>query len=177
MNTFKLNLIFAPALVLAGMLAFSPAMAEKPSWAGGGKGDKENRSDNRDSRGGGHDSKGGGHEGNERSSRGEGKRDHFEHSHRVAVHDYYDNQFRSGHCPPGLAKKHNGCMPPGQAKKWHMGQHLPREVVFYSVPQELVIQIGRPPSGYRYVRVDSDILLMSIATRMIVDSIQNLGRS
>lgn len=22
-----------------------------------------------------------------------------------------------GGCPPGLAKKHNGCMPPGQAKK------------------------------------------------------------
>jgi hypothetical protein len=22
------------------------------------------------------------------------------------------------HCPPGLAKKDNGCMPPGQAKKY-----------------------------------------------------------
>lgn len=26
-------------------------------------------------------------------------------------------------CPPGLAKKHNGCLPPGQAKKLHRGQH------------------------------------------------------
>lgn len=27
-----------------------------------------------------------------------------------------------GGCPPGLAKKHNGCMPPGQAKKLYRGQ-------------------------------------------------------
>ena len=27
-----------------------------------------------------------------------------------------------GGCPPGLAKKHNGCMPPGQAKKLHRGE-------------------------------------------------------
>lgn len=28
-----------------------------------------------------------------------------------------------GGCPPGLAKKHNGCMPPGQARKLSRGQH------------------------------------------------------
>jgi hypothetical protein len=27
-----------------------------------------------------------------------------------------------GGCPPGLAKKHNGCMPPGQARKLARGQ-------------------------------------------------------
>ena len=27
-----------------------------------------------------------------------------------------------GGCPPGLAKKHNGCLPPGQAKKLNRGQ-------------------------------------------------------
>lgn len=32
-----------------------------------------------------------------------------------------DDRYENGrNCPPGLAKKHNGCMPPGQAKK--MGQ-------------------------------------------------------
>ena len=25
--------------------------------------------------------------------------------------------YGAGGCPPGLAKKHNGCLPPGQAKK------------------------------------------------------------
>lgn len=27
-----------------------------------------------------------------------------------------------GGCPPGLAKKHNGCLPPGQARKLYRGQ-------------------------------------------------------
>nr|NUR37075.1 hypothetical protein [Sphingomonas sp.] len=36
----------------------------------------------------------------------------------------YDNDYGygGGGCPPGLAKKHNGCMPPGQAKKLYRGQ-------------------------------------------------------
>jgi hypothetical protein len=32
-----------------------------------------------------------------------------------------------GSCPPGLAKKHNGCLPPGQAKKlYDVGQRYNR---------------------------------------------------
>ncbi len=32
--------------------------------------------------------------------------------------------------PPGLAKKNNGCLPPGQAKKrYQVGQPLPRRVL------------------------------------------------
>jgi Ni/Co efflux regulator RcnB len=95
----------------------------------------------------------------------------------VIVRQYYSEDYRSGRCPPGLAKKHNGCMPPGQAKKWHIGQPLTRDVVYYTVPQPLLIQLSPAPSGYRYVRVDSDILLMAIGTRMIIDAIQNLGRT
>ena len=42
---------------------------------------------------------------------------------RSAVRTYYRNEFASGNCPPGLAKKNNGCLPPGQAKKlWTVGQ-------------------------------------------------------
>jgi len=37
----------------------------------------------------------------------------------------WDNPYGYGRggCPPGLAKKHNGCMPPGQARKLARGQH------------------------------------------------------
>jgi len=36
-----------------------------------------------------------------------------------------------GSCPPGLARKHNGCMPPGQAKKaYTVGQRYNRNVGF-----------------------------------------------
>ena len=36
----------------------------------------------------------------------------------------WDNDYGYGRggCPPGLAKKHNGCMPPGQARKLARGQ-------------------------------------------------------
>jgi hypothetical protein len=53
---------------------------------------------------------------------------------------------------------------------------MPRDVIYYSVPQPLVLQIGPPPSGYRYVRVASDILMIAIGTGMVVDAIQDLGR-
>ena len=67
-------------------------------------------------------------------------------------------------------------MPPGQAKKWRVGERLPRDVVYYDVPQPLIVQMGAPPSGYRYVRVASDILMIAIGTGLVVDAIQDLGR-
>jgi Ni/Co efflux regulator RcnB len=95
---------------------------------------------------------------------------------RREASDYYEAQGRSGKCPPGLAKKHNGCMPPGQAKKWQLGRPLERDVVFYPVPQDVVVRIGMPPAGYRYVRVLGDVLLVAIGTNMVVDAIEDLMR-
>jgi Ni/Co efflux regulator RcnB len=66
-------------------------------------------------------------------------------------------------------------MPPGQAKKWRIGQPLPRDVVFYDLPPKLVLEIGVPPSGYRYVRVAADILMIVEGTGMVVDAINDLG--
>lgn len=186
MQRTKLGTKTTLALAIAGMLAIGPAMAEKPSWAGGGKADRnEQRSDNRDNAKGDRDNakgdrdnaKGERRDNNQNAARDGERRNHFEDRHRVAIRDYYDREYRAGRCPPGLAKKHNGCMPPGQAKKWQVGQQLPGDVVYYPVPQALVAQIGVPPAGYRYVRVASDILLMAVGTRMVVDSIRDLGRS
>ncbi len=180
MNCIGSRTKIALALAVAGMLAIGPAMAEKPSWAGGGKPDREARSNQRDNQRDNQKSER--RDSDSRSSRDDdrnagGRRDHFESRHRVMVRDYYGERYSAGRCPPGLAKKHNGCMPPGQAKKWQIGQRLQRDVVYYSVPQQLVVQIGQPPAGYRYVRVASDILMMAIGTGMIVDAIQDLGRS
>ena len=85
----------------------------------------------------------------------------FNDGQRRHAHQWYGEQYRAGHCPPGLAKKNNGCMPPGQAKKWRVGQRLPAGVVYYPVPQPVVVQLG---------------LLMAIGTRMVVDAITDLGR-
>lgn len=167
MKPVALKMNCALALLIGGMLAAGPVMAEKPAWAGAGKSGKNERADRRDEQKG---------ERHDKDGPAAGKRSHFEDKHRVAVREYYGEQFSRGRCPPGLAKKQNGCMPPGQAKKWNVGQPLPRAVTYYSVPQPLVLRIGAPPSGYRYVRVGSDILLIETATRMIIDAIQDLGR-
>jgi hypothetical protein len=100
---------------------------------------------------------------------------HFEAHHRVIVRDYYVTQYGTGQCPPGLAKKNNGCMPPGQAKNWSKGEPLPGEVVFYDLPTALVVRIGTPPPGYRYVRVAADILLIAVGTKMVIDAVTDLG--
>ena len=106
---------------------------------------------------------------------GHGK--HFGDHDRTVIHDYYVDAGRGGgHCPPGLAKKNNGCLPPGQAKKWAMGQPLPSAVVYEPLPPALVVQLTPPPGGYRYVRVAGDILMISAGTHMVVDAIQDLGR-
>jgi Ni/Co efflux regulator RcnB len=175
-----LKLNCAMALVVAGIFAAAPALADKPAGKGKGKEEQVDRRDEQKSER--HDEQKGERREYDKKSRAGGddrsaaQRRHFEDQHRVAVREYYTEQFRGGRCPPGLAKKNNGCMPPGQAKKWQMGRPLPRDVVYYQVPQELVARIGPPPSGYRYVRVASDILMIAIATGLVVDAIDDLGR-
>jgi len=100
---------------------------------------------------------------------------HFGDRQRTVVHDYYDRDRQSGFCPPGLAKKRNGCMPPGQAKKWRVGRPLPRDVVYQDLPPRLVVELGVPPVGHRYVRVAADILLIAVGTGMVIDAIEDLG--
>lgn len=92
------------------------------------------------------------------------------------LRDYYGVQVRGGNCPPGLAKKGNGCMPPGQAKKWGVGRPLPRDVVYYDLPPDLIVRMPPPPVGHRYVRVAGDILLIAIGSSMVVDAVQDILR-
>jgi Ni/Co efflux regulator RcnB len=100
---------------------------------------------------------------------------YFNDQHRSIVRDYYVEEYRTGRCPPGLAKKHNGCMPPGQAKRWAIGRPLPRDVVYFDLPSTVIQQIGYPPAGYRFVRVASDILMIAIGTGVVMDAITDLN--
>ena len=179
--TQKINTLIARAVgcALAGLLTVGPAFADK-----GGKGhDKDDRGDRgeqRDDRDRGDRGHGDKHKGDkDHGDKDRGDRvsrvEHFGDPHRVYVHDYYTTQYRGGHCPPGLAKKHNGCMPPGQAKRWDVGQPLARDIRYYEVPAPLVLQLGQPAPGYRYVRVDDNILLLATGTRMVVDAIRGFG--
>jgi len=156
-------------------LTTNVAFAEKPAWKDGGK--HQNQKEKIKV-----------HSGKEREYRRheepprhrgdssfERQAGYFSDRHRAAIRDYYGKQFHSGHCPPGLAKKHNGCLPPGQAKKWALGQPMPRDVVYYDLPPAVALAIGPAPTGYRYVRVASDILMIAVGTGMVIDAIQDLG--
>ena len=145
--------IAALSIACALALGTAPALAEKPEWAGQGKGKGHEKHEHDDSHA------------------------YFNDRHRGDVAHYYQEEYRGGHCPPGLAKKHNGCMPPGQAKKqWRVGQPLPAGVVIYDVPPALVVKLGPPPAGQKYVRVAADILLIAVGTSLVVDAIHDLGR-
>lgn len=186
-----MNLTLRPTLLttLLGLvlLGGTPAFAEKPEWAGkGGKNEKHEKQDKhrpsqRDDR-------------NDRYEQRDDRRDgprassapgvsvniqigsYFGEPQRRAAYSYYEPRFKAGNCPPGLAKKNNGCMPPGQAKKWRKGYALPHDVVYYPVPNAVSVQLGLPPAGYKYVRVAADILLIAVGTSMVVDAIEDLGR-
>ncbi|MEI8152440.1 MAG: hypothetical protein WCG92_12690 [Hyphomicrobiales bacterium] len=173
------------SIVLLSLLC---AALASPAWAdndknkgnqGGGKGDKADKSDKHDN-----DNKGRGNSGvviEQRAVAGPivvipyqqvvvVDRD------RTLVRTYYRNEYAAGRCPPGLAKKNNGCLPPGQARKmWSVGQPLPPQVVYYPIQRELWTQLTPPPYGYEYVQVDDDIVLMLTATRVIATLVGNIG--
>src|SRR5215208_4293436 len=75
-----------------------------------------------------------------------------------------------GGCPPGLAKKHNGCMPPGQTKKLLRGQRFPEgfgtRYGYQEIPYDLRRRYDLNPydryyynDGYLY-RVDPKTMLV-----------------
>ena len=178
--------------LVAGLFLSTAAWAEKPEGTGNGNGNgKRDRPDNSEQNvrqdrvmqnSGGDHTERRGQAGPER--KGQKARvdssvnvgSYFVDNQRTAVRTYYGNQYSAGRCPPGLAKKNNGCMPPGQARKWVVGQQLPRDVTYYSVPPSVVRQLGAAPPSYKYVRVAADILLIAIGTNLVVDAIQDLGR-
>lgn len=160
-DRFVARKLWAWVLLLGAAACSGLAWAEKPDWVDGGKG---------------------GHKG------GKGKHEdrqvlpvpvagaYFQDVQRQTIRSYYAPQVKAGKCPPGLAKKGNGCLPPGQAKQWVVGQRLPGGVVTYPLPPDLRRRLGTPPAGHEFVRVAGDILLIAVGTSMVVDAIEDLTR-
>ena len=91
---------------------------------------------------------------------------------RVVIRNYIVTRYRP-HCPPGLSRKHNGCIPPGHVRHYVIGE--PLGVAYEPIPQDLYVQLEPAPVGYRYVRVDSDVLLISEASHEVIDAITLLS--
>ncbi len=104
-------------------------------------------------------------------------------------HAKYGNRIYQGHananwwgnrnCPPGLAKKHNGCLPPGIAKKrfdvgdrWN-GNY--RQWTYNQVPTNWRNQYGLDPANRYYYR-DGYLYSVDPRTRLVESVIQALIR-
>lgn len=87
--------------------------------------------------------------------------------HRTIVRDHYQRN-----CPPGLAKKNNGCLPPGQAKKrYAVGRPIPQGVEIDILPGEVIVRLPPLPDGYGYRMVDGDLVVVALASLVIADAI------
>lgn len=164
-------------LLLAAAFLAAPALANPPAHAGGGKGGGEDKHESKGKKGGGddkHEAKGKKSGDDKHASKGRKPQQgaYFDDRNREAVHRYYAT---AKNCPPGLAKKNNGCMPPGQAKKqWYVGQPLPSTVVYQPVPHQIIVSLPPVPTGHKYVQVAGDILLVAVGSMMVVDGINGL---
>lgn len=87
---------------------------------------------------------------------------------KIVIREYLAREYSN--CPPGLAKKHNGCLPPGLAKKHYSVGHSLRGG-WHELPHELLEGLGDAPTGYRYVMVDKDVLLISEASKKVIDAV------
>jgi hypothetical protein len=94
---------------------------------------------------------------------------------RDEVRVYFVKAHGRGKCPPGLAKKNAGCLPPGQEKKRYVvGRPMPPGIDLQPLPPALEITIGPAPAGYRYAIVDGDVVKLVLGTLLVVDAISGL---
>ena len=97
---------------------------------------------------------------------------YFNDQQRTLVREYYTTTYSNNkRCPPGLAKKNNGCMPPGQVQGLVVGQPVPKNVVVYQVAPPVIRKLPPAPAGYRYERIGGDIVLVRQDNNIIVDVI------
>ncbi len=87
------------------------------------------------------------------------------------AHSSHQLGYGVGGCPPGLAKKNNGCLPPGQAKKlYNIGQRWPGNYGYRwdygQIPYDLRNQYGFDP-GYNYYYGDGYLYRVDPATMLI----------
>jgi len=87
--------------------------------------------------------------------------------------------YGAGGCPPGLAKKNNGCLPPGQAKKlYNVGQRFPTGYGYAwnynQIPYDIRTHYGLPQAGNYYYgdgyiyRVDPRTMLIQQAVSALL---------
>ena len=99
-----------------------------------------------------------GHGNSGHGEKGQSAAKHGKSSRGVVVSDRFGRMYAlnaHGGCPPGLAKKNNGCLPPGQAKKqYNVGQRYNRNFgnlwTYNQIPDYLRSQYRFDPNDRYY---------------------------
>lgn len=90
-----------------------------------------------------------------------------------------DNGYDAGGCPLGLAKKNNGCMPPGHAKKFYRGQRWEggygNPYGYGQIPYDLRRRYALTPR-YRYYYSNGYLYAVDPRTMLIAQVISALLR-
>jgi len=146
----------------------SPAQAEKPAHAGKGNGHNKHKGGNS---GKAHKNKGQAPQAASQSSGDNNIDIVFDSGAKQAVRSHYGSSYAGKSCPPGLAKKNNGCLPPGQAKKYNRGDVVPESVTLCRIPGALEVKLKPLPAGYVYRYVDGEVLVVAEAARKVIDAV------
>lgn len=170
--TFNKILMTAAAAIIAGALGHAtPVLADPPSWAHGHGHDdavSADRDDDRDD-----------HDRHEEHHDDDHHHHHHGHDVRLVEHDRvvlreYIGHHRDKWCPPGLAKKHNGCMPPGHLR-YEVGARIPETVHYDILPRDVLHTLTPLPPDEMYVRTGTDVYVMSKTDRTILDAVTLLN--
>ena len=144
------------AASLALCLVCSPASAKKHSGSGDYRGHSQKNAVRE-----------------EQKERDQDRFGSFDDERRGSIRSYLREEYQH-RCPPGLADKGPGCMPPGQAKlRYRIGE--PFVLERHPLPEALIVRLGPPPAGAFYTRVDDDVLLVSEASKKIIDAVTLLS--
>lgn len=90
---------------------------------------------------------------------------------RRLIHDYYAPRYRS--LPPGLAKKDR--LPPGHAWRARPHQRISDDARWRYLPYELEQRLSRLPAEYVRVVVGTDVAIMNVRTRVVVDVLEDVA--
>lgn len=113
---------------------------------------------------------------------GHGRGHGYGHGDRDRGYDRGDRDRGNGYgrdCPPGLAKKHNGCLPPGQARKLGRGDRWRNNYGDYYSYQRIPYDVRRRYDlnrRYRYYYNDGYLYAVDPRTMLVQQVISALLR-
>jgi len=89
---------------------------------------------------------------------------------RRLINDYYEPRYRN--LPPGQAKRDR--LPPGHAWRARHNQPISDDVRWRYLPPDLDQRLTRLPSEYVRVVVGTDVVIMNVRTRVVLDILEDV---